>query len=178
MPDEERPSVVFPEQEVRLLSGEYVVIRPWTLSVGRRMRRRITTMFDELRKTKGQEAINYASLVDKFEDDLVEIVKETIGVDDEWMEAHLAYEDLLALIQGVLEVCVFRGKDQGGFLGRLLGMANQMGLNEEAVLPEGLAARLEEARSAGKTSPTSSEKTGLPEDSPSLPAGATGIPST
>ncbi len=179
MTDEERPSVVFPEKEIRLLSGKYVVIRPWTLSVGRRMRKRITVMFDEFRKIQGKTEVSYATLVDQFEDDLVEVVKETIGKDDAWMEEHLKYEDLLSLIQGVLEVCIFRGKDQGGFMGKLLGMANQMGLNEGDVLPDGLADRLAEARAAGKSpSPTKNEKSGSQKGSPSSPAEVTEIPTT
>lgn len=179
MAKEEKPSVVFPEKEVRLLSGKYVVIHPWTLSLGRRMRKRITSMFDTIRKMRGQEEVDFATLVDEFEDELVEIVKETIGKDDEWMDANLAYEDLLALVQGIMEVCVFRGKDQGGFLGKLVGMANQMGLSEEAVLPGDLAGRLAEVREIGGAPlPKKKEKSGSPKESPSSPAEVTGTPNT
>lgn len=169
---EDKPTDVFPEQEVRLMSGEHVVVKPWNLALGRRMRKRITKMFAAIQAEQKQEVINLESMVDNFEDDIIEIVKDTLGVDQEWMDEKLKYEDLFVLGQAVIEVCIFRGKDQGGFLGKLLGMAGQTALGEGVGLPAPIADRIAKARKEWDASPetTKNGTTGLPKDSPSSPA--------
>lgn len=173
---EDKPTVVFPEKEVRLLNGKYVVVKPWNLALGRRMRKRITKMFADLQAERGNEVVDLVSLVDTFEDEIVEIVKETLGVEQEWLDEHFAYEDLFAVAQVVVEVCVFRGKDQGGFLGKLMGMTNEAGVN--AQLPAALQTRLDEARREWSQETKTNETDGSPKDSPSSPDVGTGTLNT
>ena len=62
------------------------------------------------------------------------------------MESNVAYEDLFALAQKVVEVCLMRG-GKDGVLGKMLGA---MGMQTTAEIAPGLKARLEEARAIGR----------------------------
>lgn len=175
------PTSSFPEREVRLLSGEHVTVAPWKLKMGRHMRKRIGDLFNKLQEvragTAAGEAVDYDALIDLFEADIIEIIRDTLGKDDAWMDEHLAYEDLFTLTQAILEVCLFRSADGGGLMGKLLGMAGGALTDHPEILAQilgRLATGTEDTLS--KTSATKSETSSSPEDSLSLPDGGEPTP--
>lgn len=152
-------TVAFPEHPVKLLNGKTVVVKPWSLKNGRLIRQKITDTFDAL-QAAGKTPGSLTEVFDMCEQQVVEIVRDTLGVDDAWMEENLAYEDLFTLAQAVVEVCLLRG-GKDGVLGKVMGA---MGLETKAELAPGLLAKLEEARQLGRDeapSPTSNETTAL-----------------
>jgi hypothetical protein len=181
--EDEKPTTTFPEREIKLLSGKYVTIRPWSLSLGRRMRKRIVKMFTEAQEVrKSEEEVDVAAIFDHFEDEIIEVIRETLGVESEWMDENLRYEELFVLAQAIFEVCLFRSDDKGGLMGKVLGMASQMGLTEHVALPEEVLTRLELAKlqwaAAGSQKTSESGTSGSPEDSPSSADAATETQST
>ena len=132
---DEATTPAFPEQEVRLLSGETVIIRPWSLGLGRLMRKRITDLVTKIQaSTDSVDLFSLAGLLEHCETEVIQIVRDTIEKDDAWMEGHLLYEDLITLAQAVISVCIAR-PDGGGVLGKLLGTAQMVGLTVPVLVP-------------------------------------------
>ncbi len=183
---EGNPTVASPERDVRLLSGELVTIKPWKLNVGQIMRKRIAVLFGEFKKIQaevkaGDQAIDYEALIDRFEGDVIQIVRDTLGVDDEWMNEKLAYEDLFTLAQAIMEVCIWRGEDGGGLLGKLMGVAGGMTLVGHPEAAAEVQARVTQARKEWAAADRNheakpSETSGSQKDSPSSPGGGEQTP--
>jgi len=151
-----KPTIPFPEVPVTLMNGKTVEIRPWSLKKGRLIRRKMTSIIDAL-QAAGKNSTSLTEIFDTCEEQVIEIVRDTIGVDDEWMEANVSYEDLFTLAQGVIETCLMRG-GKDGIVGKLLGALGKQSVVE---LQPGLAARLEVARALGREPETTTETTAL-----------------
>ena len=167
------PTVPFPAVEVRLLSGEMVEVKPWSLKLGRQMRDRITSLFERARETGQLQDFDVVQLVGQFETDIYHIVRDTIGKDDTWMEEHLAYEDQFTLAQAVVDVCIIRA-DGGGALGKLLGAVEGAFGGDRGLTPE-LAERLEQVRRDARGENETPTKPS-PEASPSSQGGGAQLP--
>jgi len=171
-------SVTFPEHDIELLSGRHVTIKPWSLGLGRLMRKRIVKLFRQIQESRGNlSEVDLGALLEVGEEQIYEIVRDTV----EWTDAQmdeLAYEDLLTLAQGVLDVCVLR-KDGGGVGGKLLGLLGTV--YPQAAIPSAnldpkMAAQLEEVRKLKNWSPEKPTSES-PEPSPSSPAAGEPTPS-
>lgn len=112
--------VLFPDKAVRLLRGQIVVVRPWGMTTGRLLAPMVADLLKELGGDYSTKAV--LGLFQSAQDQVYTIIRETMGWDDAAMEA-LAYEDLLVLGKAVIEVCILRGEDAGGALGKLLALA-------------------------------------------------------
>lgn len=112
--------VLFPAKQVQVLSGKYVTVRPWGMETGRLVSPRVAELIEDLKGNYSVKGV--ASLVRDKQTEVYEIIRETLGWTDEQM-AGLAYEDLFTLAQAVIDVCILRGEDQGGALGKLLSLA-------------------------------------------------------
>lgn len=165
------PTVAFPERDVRLLSGEIVIVSPWKLKQGRIMRKRLTALFNKFQQTqanvKADVEVDYDALIDMFEDDVILIIRDTLGVDSEWMDEHLVYEDLFTLAQAILEVCLWRSGEGGGLMGKLLRVAGGMGVQNDPEAARQVQEKVDAARKewaeAGENSLTKNEKATSPE---------------
>lgn len=161
------PSTAFPEREVALLSGEKVIVKPWSLKTGRLMRKRLAGLIEQVQAgTAEGMAADLPSLIENFEQDVILIVRDTIGWSDEQMESNkICYEDLVTLAEAIVRVCIIR-EGGGGIVGKAMGLAKGAGLAGSGI-PAVLRDRMEEARKIGRE--TESEP--KPEASPSSPAG-------
>ena len=155
---DQKPTTAFPEVTVPLLSGREVEIKPWTLKQGRLIRRKITGIVDDLQAV-GKSAGSLTDVFDLCEDKVIEIIRDTLGVDDEWMDANLAYEDVYTLAQAIIEVCLMRG-GKDGVMGKVMAA---LGKQPEAEIEQGLKARLAEVRALSRSPepPTPIETTAL-----------------
>jgi hypothetical protein len=134
-------SAALPEREIRLLSGDFVTIRPWSVRLGNLMAERIVALVDrvlEYRTTLAEKAkaegaaapaprsVGLAvNLLAVAFDDVFAIIRDTIGYTSEELEA-LTYEDFLSLTEAVIEVCLVR--EEGGVLGKLVSLVDRTGL--------------------------------------------------
>jgi hypothetical protein len=143
---DQKPTVAFPEVTVRLLSGKEVEIKPWSLKQGRLIRRKITGIVDAL-QTAGKNVSSLTDIFDLCEDQVIEIIRDTLRVDDEWMEANVAYEDVYSLAQAVVEVCLMRG-GKDGVMGKVMAA---LGKQPEAEIEPGLKQRLAEVRALSRS---------------------------
>lgn len=113
--------VLFPARQYQVLSGQRVTIEPWGLSQGELLMPRVGALIEELGGDFSAGKI--ARTIRKNQAEVREIVRETIGWTPEEMEQRLKYEDLFVLAQGVIEVCLLRGEDVGGVVGKVLALA-------------------------------------------------------
>jgi hypothetical protein len=161
-----KPTTAFPETLVDLLSGKSVTVKPWTLKKGRLQRERITKIVDQLQEA-GKNPLSLTDVFAVCEQQVYEIVRDTIDVTDEWMEDQLRYEDLFTLAQAVIQTCLLR-PDGGGVLGKALAAMGKVPL--ESVQPQ-LQKRLDDlrAQAAQKDFPEPPKKSTSPspEASPS-----------
>lgn len=142
-----KKSVVFPEVEVDLMNGDKVTVKPWTLRQGRLMMTRVSDLWGKARGS-GETVTNLEQLLLHFEQEVYLIVRDTIGWDDEQMDA-LYYEDVVTLSQAIIETSVYRDEGDGkigGILGKALGAANKIGLVGGPGLPDGVQNRMDEVR--------------------------------
>ncbi len=162
-------STALPETEITLLSGERVMMKPWSLGLGRLMRKRIAEIYQKL-SSAGEQTMDMNAVLQVCEDEIYQIVRDTLDWDNERMD-EIAYEDLLTLAQGVIDVCLIR-KDGGGVAGKLLGLAGRLGVGPQlaASLDPKLQARMEAVREMARKEALPSETSDLPEPSPSSPA--------
>jgi hypothetical protein len=122
---------LFPDREVRLANGRTVVVRPWGMATGRRLSPRIVKLMTKLR---GFATADVVDLITEFQDEVFDIVADTIGYDDAKMDT-LAYEDLFTLAQAIIDTSLIRRTPDGeivGTLGKLMTLAGAA--PEQAIL--------------------------------------------
>jgi hypothetical protein len=154
-------SVILPEREVRLLSGAFVIVRPWPIRKGRLLVDRVIALVERLLEHRRAEALAAApgaaprrvalatDLLDVAFEEVFGIVRDTVDYSDEQMEA-LTFEDLLTLTEAVLEVCLIRGED-GGVLGKLARLVDRTGL-----LVSRMAASIQRTQTGSSSKPSTS----------------------
>jgi len=130
MSDEQ--DILLPAKQIRLLSGQYVTVEPWGLETGELLMPRVGLLMEALRTDWSER--NIVKVCREHSAEVREIVRETIGWTPEEMKARLKYEDLFALAQGVVEVCLIR-KDFGGVVGKVLALAAQRHQGEPSQAP-------------------------------------------
>lgn len=113
-------AALFPAKAYRLTGGRLVVVRPWGMETGRLLSPRVAALMEELHGDYSAKGI--AKLIRKAQDEVFEIVRLTLGWTREQMN-ELAFEDLFTLAQAVIEVCLLRGEDAGGIVGKALALA-------------------------------------------------------
>jgi len=97
--------VLFHGQEVRLASGERIVVNPWGVKTGRRMMRRVKTLWQIYRDT-ARGKLDLEQLLAESYDEVVSIVADSIGLKlaDLEDERRFLLEDVVALATAVVEV--------------------------------------------------------------------------
>ena len=95
--------VLFPERYVRLLDGSTAIIEPWSYVQGREMMSGILSSFVERYNLLDPDKPAF-QLFEMAENDLMEMVQLHCGFTDEKL-AKMAYEDVLALAEGIWIVC-------------------------------------------------------------------------
>ncbi len=173
----EPTNTAFPEEEVRLLGGSHVIVKPWPLSTGKLVTKRIFKMLASIQNLRGQgvdvDPTNVEELLQHFEQDIIDIISLTISKDEEWMNEHMHYEDLVDLANAIVRICIVREGSEGklgGVVGKLMGAggaADLVGIDPK------MAARMDQVRQLAKT-----ETSQKPEDSPSSPGEGTEAPSS
>ncbi len=118
---------LFPAKRVELLSGEHVVMKPWGMATGRLLTPVVAGIFqllqDGISSMANDKVVDIKDLVVRAEAEVEQVVRETLGWDQEEMDKQCAFEDLFTLAQGVLDVCVFR-EDGGGAMGKMMALVN------------------------------------------------------
>jgi hypothetical protein len=116
--------ILFPARQYTLLGGTIVTIKPWGLETGKLLVPRVAKLVEMLQGDYSQASITKVVL--ETQDEVSEIIRMTLGWDQDQMKAELAYEDLFTLAQAVIDVCIVRFDAEGkpaGALGKLLALA-------------------------------------------------------
>lgn len=126
MTNEETPTTpeeetLFPAKIVEMTGGMLVTIRPWGMTTGRLLAPRVGELVKSMNADYGVKSI--AKLVRESTDEVYEIVRMTLGWTPKQMDDDILYEDLFTLAQAVINVCIFRGEDTGGVMGKALALA-------------------------------------------------------
>lgn len=114
--------ILFPAKQYKVLSGKMVTIKPWGMTQGQLLAPRVGNLLEKLDTARGTKAI--AKLINENQVEVAQIVRETLGWSEEEFDK-LYYEDLFILTQGVIEVCLLRGKDMGGVVGKAIALGLQ-----------------------------------------------------
>lgn len=119
--DEALDALFPPKREVRLVSGEVVLIEPWGIELGLDLMPKVVELGERLGTDVSDGGVVKA--VKEATPEVLEIIRRTIG----WTHADIMdpkrvkFEDVFTLAQAVLEVCVIRG-DGSGALGKVLSL--------------------------------------------------------
>ncbi len=119
---EREEKVLFPDKEVRLLSGESVIVSPWPIKRGRIQTQRVFEIGQKLSEHLGAEEVKEAGVaeaLDFCEEEVALVVRDTLGWTDEQLDERCAFEDLLDLAQAVWDTSVAR-EGGGGVLPKLM----------------------------------------------------------
>lgn len=111
--------ILFPAKQYKVLDGRMITIRPWGMEQGMLLAPRVGNLLETLDASRGTKEI--AKVIRDNQDEVAEVVRETIGWSTEEFNT-LCYEDLFILAQGVIEVCLLRGKDMGGVVGKAIAL--------------------------------------------------------
>lgn len=148
-------------RQVPVAGGAFkVAVSPWTMAQRSAIKPRLVALLKKLGAVEADpKSFSVAELFDQYEDELAEIVKDSIHLPAGKTWEDLCWEDEAILVQAVWEVCVVREGTQG-LAGKLAG-----------ALGKGLRALLNE-RLPQTSSPSESSAA-----SPSSPAGGAPTPS-
>lgn len=125
MPEEKRDEALDalfpPKREVRLVSGETVLVEPWGIEVGLDLMPKVVELGERLGSDVSDGGVVKA--VQEATPEVLEIIRRTIGwTHEQIMDSdRVKFEDVFTLAQAVLEVCVIRGDGQGA-LGKVLSL--------------------------------------------------------
>ncbi|MCP4868275.1 MAG: hypothetical protein GY898_06105 [Proteobacteria bacterium] len=127
--------IITPHREVRLTSGEHVVVAPWGMTQGSLVMARLEALQPKLAGIGAKGPVTPHALLAEAWDEIVEIVSMTVGVARADMErppteGGWTFEDLLAVTDAVLDVCLVRS-DGRGALPLLMGLVGRMTELEE-----------------------------------------------
>lgn len=119
--------IVTPHREVKLSNGKRVLVAPWGMTEGKLVLYRLDELAPKLEGTD----VNARQLLARAFDEVVDLVALTINVEREEMEKPAKdggwlFEDLLAVTEVVLDVCVIRS-DGRGALPLLIKLVGKMG---------------------------------------------------
>ena len=150
--------IIIPHREVQLTSGEYVVVAPWGMTQGSLVMSRLEALQPRLADVAAEGAVTPHKLLAAAWDEIVDIVSLTVGVERAAMERPPAeggwtFEDLLAVTDAVLDVCLVRS-DGRGALPLLMALVNRMTEVEERATSA--ASSLSATSGKEATSPASS----------------------
>lgn len=126
-------TIINPHREVRLSSGECIVVAPWGMTQGKLIMSRLERVQSGLAELAAEGAVTPNKLLEKAWDDVVDIVSLTVGVDRADMERPTteggwSLEDLLKATEAVLDVCLIRSDGSGALplIGALVGRMNEI----------------------------------------------------
>ena len=150
--------IITPHREVQLTSGEYVVVAPWGMTQGSLVMSRLEALQPRMADIAKKGSVTPHALLAGAWDEIVDIVSLTVGVERADMERPQAeggwsFEDLLAVTDAVLDVCLVRS-DGRGALPLLMALVSRMTELEERAT--GAASSLSATSGKAATSPASS----------------------
>ncbi len=116
----DKEQALLPSKLVPLLSGHSYVVKPWGLSLGMQLNPRCMALVGAL--DGNYDPKNIAGMIRIAQVEVHDIVRLTLGWTPEEMEERMQYEDLLTMAQAVIEVCLMRGADLGGVLGKAVAL--------------------------------------------------------
>jgi hypothetical protein len=121
--------VLFHGQEVRLVNGERIAVNPWGIKTGRRMVRRVKTIW-RIYRDVSRGAIDLEQLLEDSYGEVVSLVADSIGlsIQDLEDESRFLFEDLVVLVTAIVEVN-FTGRPE--FTAKLLALFRQVGKGAE-----------------------------------------------
>jgi len=124
LPDEK---ILIPHKEITLTNGTRVTIAPWGLTKGALVLERMNALSPKLLVGDA----NARQLLSRAWDEVVDLVAMTVGIERaemerDPMEGGWTFEDMCAVTDAVLEVCVVRS-DGAGALPFLLKLVEKMG---------------------------------------------------
>lgn len=151
-------TIIIPHEEIRLTNGRRVVVAPWGLTQGALVLARLDALSPKL-FTPG-EAVNARQLLARAYGEVVDLVSMTVEISREEMEkppteGGWTFEDLLAVTDAVLTVCILRS-DGAGALPLLVGLVAKMGTIVSRASDPKNAPRRSNGSGAGGTSPARS----------------------
>lgn len=152
MPNAEE--VLLPGREVKLTSGDYIRIVPWSMKTGRRVLEPVNQF---LQASTKYPTAKIPELIDKCWDEMRQIVKVTLDWDDKKLN-ELLLEDFVELSTVILEVCLARD-DGGGLMSKMMRFGERGGniLLTAALGPERAAAIMADAAKPEKPEPPPTE---------------------
>lgn len=118
--------IVVPHQEVTLSNGQRVEVAPWGMKQGALVLERLDALSPKLFASD----VTATKLLARAYDEVVDLVSLTVGIPRAEMEKDIreggwGFEDLVAVTEVVLEVCIIRS-DGRGALPLLLSLAAKM----------------------------------------------------
>lgn len=125
--------IINPHREVVLSSGKRVLVAPWGMTQGSLIMARLEALQGQLANIAGEGPVTPHKLLSAAWEDVVEIVSMTVGWEREAMErppseGGWTFEDLLAVTDAVLDVCLVRSDGRGALplLMALVGRMNEL----------------------------------------------------
>jgi len=161
-------TILNPHREVKISGARSIVVAPWGMTQGKLVMARLETVQSALAELATADgAITPHSLLEKAWDDVVDIVSLTVGVERADMEQPPAeggwtFEDLLAVTDAVLDVCLIRSDGSGALplMGALVGRMNELDQRSRTVESLPSAASGKQATSRGNSGSGSGSRKG------------------
>lgn len=127
IPDEK---IITPHREVTLSNGTRVLVAPWGMTQGSIIMARLEALQPRLAEAAAEGPITPHALLSKAWEEIVDIVSLTVAVERSEMERPVleggwTFEDLLAVTDAVLDVCLIRS-DGRGVLPLLMALVGRM----------------------------------------------------
>lgn len=122
---EEELGVLFPQQSVKLDSGELVIVRKWNVDLGMSLTPRVIALIQEI-GTRGRTGdVDTDELVAIAGPECKTIVQATIGWTPEQMD-RITFDDFLELLQAVIDTSL-KPKGGGGAIPKLVRLVGALG---------------------------------------------------
>ncbi|MEE9244882.1 MAG: hypothetical protein V3U63_01665 [Gemmatimonadota bacterium] len=140
--------------EVKLASGEHVLVRPWGYRTGKRLMGRLGTVLKMLAMARTGQTTGIGDLLSESYDELIGIMADTIGMSLDDVDEKMLMEDILNVIGVILDVNFIQRPQLVKAIESLIARA-------EALMPEEPAAPTmedTELETNETVTPTSSEK--------------------
>lgn len=145
--------VLFPGKDVKLASGEYLHVKPWGISMSRRMLSRIKTVIRMLTVARGGD-MGLEQLIEESYDEVLGILADSLGLTSEQLldDDRFLLEDFFALLDAVITVNFVERPQMGEKLLGLLGKLEVLVPAPKAATEEAAATEAPETPSEGPSS--------------------------
>ena len=117
----------FPFKDVKLQSGQMVVVKQWDIDTGAILTGRVVQLLQKLQAEGIAGSVELPTLLRVAKDECLQIVAETIGWSVPQLKKQATWEDFMSLLQAVIDTCLVREDGAAGALPKVVELAGSLG---------------------------------------------------